>query len=110
MMANKNNIDLTETDALKELRAMFPGRLLRVLKLSESFADKPGEIETSVMIQIGFAGDRLRFEGDSLIEAMEAVRNHNPYDGEVCAECDYGAIDNAGLCVIDDTHRATVSA
>lgn len=34
------------------------------------------------------------------------ISNAVPYEDLTCAECNYGAVDNEGLCVIDESHIA----
>lgn len=34
------------------------------------------------------------------------ISNAVPYEDLTCAECNYGAVDNEGLCMIDESHIA----
>jgi hypothetical protein len=96
-------------EALKELKEMFPGEFCRIRTdvefWPEGVLSKPEETATTVLIQIGFLRNVRKFDGATLNEAMNQVRNYNPYEDQLCAECNY-SIDNTGLCVLDATHNA----
>lgn len=97
---------LTANQCLARLRDMYPDRFCRVMEFTEYFPDK-NETAYSVTVQIGFVRDAQKFEGNTLEEAMAQVPV--PYEDQTCDECNYGAIDYSGLCVIDAQHKAVVT-
>lgn len=89
--------------ALRRLRKMFPDETCRVFTETWIDPDNSSEIRHGVTIKTDWPGKVLA-TGATLEEAMAQICN--PHEDQTCAECKYGAVDSAGLCVIDASHKA----